>query len=269
MAMFRKRIRASAPFSRNVRRKRFVRRRRRSGARRVTSMTQFQGRGGMLNYRARKYGKRRWRRLLWNSTQHKSHYRSYFTSNATLSTPATIGASTISTFFARANSVATAFFWLAANGATPLDAGGAVPLFTGSDIILRGGKLGLMIAAGDLVTDQVLVKVWLVSTVVDPDLTLISTPESLAWDPSVDPDFSTRIGKPILYRQAFLSTDMSDFDIQYRMKPQKIDQNVEAQLGKSYLWLVSATNLTTAAATTVRVLPYWNLSFSADSVGTT
>jgi len=236
----------------------------RSAPRNTISNTQQFG-NQTLQYVSRRVPARAWRKALWDSTLTKSHYRSRNTIVTTQTTGTTAGTGSVSQSFAESGAAATDSFWLSANGAQEIDVGSGVPTFN-SDIILRGGKIGMTMSVLDAVTDTILVRCWLVFTNADPDVAVLTTPQSMAWDPSSSADFATRYGTIVAYKQAYLKYNQSVFTMEHRVRPRKIDANVHEVAGKSYVWLTHAVNLTSTTDVTVNKYKTYNFSFSGDAI---
>lgn len=267
MAGFRKRVFASRPFTRNVRRKLTTRRgrfNRRPGGR-TRFATQQYGAGSLVAMRGRKLGLKRWRRTLWNNTSTDTHYRSAFTVTLSQTTGTTAGTGSVVINFMESGATAADSFWLAANGAITHDSGGTVPTFN-SDIILRGGKIGMTYAVADGVTDTVLVRSWLVFLNDDPDLALLSSPLSMSFEPTQLPDFATRVGSVISYRQAYLKYNQTVLSMEHRVRPRKIDRAVHAVAGKVFAIMTHVVNLTSATDVTVFKYKHYNFSFTGDAI---
>lgn len=153
------------------------------------------------------------------------------------------------------------------------------PLFKG-DITLRGGIARLMVGAYPE-NVGLRVRVWAVWANPNPDLDLYNavnnTNRSLEWEPSLIPDFTTKFGKIMYSKQAMVPLG-ENFEIIHRFKPQKIDQKVfrgqpgpliEAA-GNQLWWMVSLAPLdSNGISGLVTTVNSYNLSFSADAIGTT
>lgn len=254
-----KRKRVFAP-RRNVRRRRFGMKRRSGGRRRNTmSLTTQKGSGSALGFRSRRIRPRTFRRMIYRDTLFKTHYRSVFANTFVVSTPAATQTSTVSTF-SMLQPTAGSLFWTLAGGARGVDTGVAVPDFAG-DVILRGGKCGITIAnASD---DNIKYTMYYFWTNDDPDLGLIPVTESIAWDPSVTADFSTRVGK-IIWQQTVQLEPGQSYSFERRLKCQKIDQARFAVQGRVPHLVIKMSNVSNNDISASRINLFYNLSFSSD-----
>jgi len=248
--------------------KRYVRtmaRRRRTGKSRMTAYTMFKGTGYSLPYRSRKLSARAFRKKIWNDTIAAPHWRSIDNNALTQTTGTTQGSGSVSLYTPLLSAAGGNPFWVTAGGLLPQDTGGASPTFRG-DITLRGGKIGICISVAEASGNHSLIKVWTVRTVSNPIVARIISPQLLGWDPSVSPDFVSEFGRPIAYREAVINGNFSTFTVEHRLKPQKIDQaSFINDFGHQIVFLVQIVNTVDATDNTVQVIPYHNVSFSADA----
>lgn len=165
--------------------------------------------------------------------------------------------------------------------AQSIDANVTVPLFKG-DIVLRGGIARLLIGAyPENVNFRVKVyAVWAKATP-DPDVYTNTNNQTrgVEFDPSLIPDFATKFGKILYEKEAMLPVGET-FEIIHRFKPQKIDQNVymgqdnvagaDEPAGSQLWWMVIIVPLdVNGISAAVTCVNSFNLSFSADAIGTT
>lgn len=259
MAGFRKRI-FSRAFNAKPRSKRFKRRRiiRRSRKKSSTQTTQS-GFGIGLRFRSRKWSKGRWNRTLWNSTQQKTHYRSVGAVSGVVATPVSNTQATVVTSQALDNG--TASFWQTGGGVIEVNDGAGIPTFE-DDIIIRGGMMGLSFY-NDSTTDPVEVKAWLVKNSPRPTASNVPGTVAVGWDPSTVPEFSKDVGR-IIYSTKFLLEPNATSTIERRIGIQKIDQEAWASDAQRFLWLIYARDFDAVTQNNVRIVAYFNLSFSAD-----
>lgn len=187
----------------------------------------------------------------------------------TITTPAAQGSGVVVAIFPEKNGgvVGGTGFWTTPF-ARALDASVSVPLFRG-DVTLRGGRAGLSLSLSSTAVDTVDVTIYLVFTNDNPDLTRLSTPQSLGWDPEVTADFATRTGKVLLRRHALLTSLNTSMMMEHRLRIRKVDEVRHSTGGKQFIWVVHAVNLTSATAVVLQGNAFSNLSFSADAIGTT
>lgn len=237
-------------------------RRRVSRARKNIAFTSKYGLGKSIGFRSRRVNRKRWNRMLWNNTLQREHYRS-LDSQSFSQTAA--NAPSLGWVIQDALSFGTPF-WLAAGGARQTDAG-TLPLFTG-DIVLRGGKIGLLLSNPIADTTSIRVQVMLIRTNLNVDNTLTFGTEDIGWDPSLLVDFPSRVGR-IIYRRDILLENGSTSEIEYRLRIQRIDQDNFISNKYTYRWWIMASNPEGTGTTTLSVTRYFNVSFSADAIGTT
>jgi len=240
---------------------------------------------GGLQFRGRKLSKRRYRNVLWRDTIAKAHYRSYAHLALTSAGALPAGFGNGLTYMRPAITVNDAIwhtdpFWTAIGGAQSIDASVPVPLFRG-DITLRGGFARFTTSNPDTGV-PVRIKVFGVWSNRNPSseitTNLHGTSHAMEWEPSVEPDFS-QFGRVILRREVTLLPGAQPFECSYRFRPQKIDQNVfigenpfllNVPGGNQLWWVWQMIPLVNnAAADAVSSLLSFNISFSADAIGTT
>lgn len=234
----------------------------RTKRKRITDFTSLATKGTSNGFRGRKTSRRQYKKWLWDSTLFATHYRSLFCGTGTIATPA----NNTDYFTGGLNLIRSANnFWTAAGGALPVDIGTPVPLFKG-DIILRGGVWSVTFhnpAATDVV-----ITCWECFTIADPNLALFPVSAVKGWDPSVSGDFSTLIGKTKSNRIVNLEGGNS-YTISGRYRIQKIDEAVHALEGKTPWLFFGVGNIGTVVPVNVNYTLSYNLSFSADAIGTT
>lgn len=267
MAFGRKRVFANA-FGRKstgvFKKRRTVRRRVRRGQK-FTSYTTKSGAGRTFGFKAKRISKRRWNNMLWNSTLQKNHYRSEGVLRSIVATPVTN--INMVTGIVEALDNGTAPFWTTAGGLQVQNAGVTPPLFTDSNIILRGGKTGISISNPSTGT-SIAYSVWLIKSADRFSSTNIPALATVGWDPSVIPEFKNDVG---FIRRSFtgLLEPGTLFTAEHRLPVQKIDQVEWATLQKRWYWMVAIRDVDNAAQQNIDILSYFNVSFSGDAVGTT
>lgn len=265
MAGFRKRVFARA-FNSGSRftRGRFKRRRtmkRRFKGRKSSSTTTKSGTGGVLGFRSRRIRPRQYRSLLFKQSITAAHYRSFGSTQATITTPITATSSSVASVNAMDNGVSA--FWNASGGAQLRDAAGAATNF--NNVVVRGGKIGIRFWNDGSVPAEI--KLWLIKTSPRPDFTIIPSTVALGWDPSTIPDFARDFGRIIFQRNFMLEGGAASLT-ERRLIPMAIDQQSWAVDAQRLFWLVQVTDAdNTSAADTVRLVTYFNLSFVGDAIG--
>lgn len=254
--------------------RRFIRRRNfrrgtrlRGGRTRATAISH--GPFQPVDYSSRRLRQRTWRNQLWKDTIYKPHYKGDNVVVVNITTPASQGASTVTGLFPeKSDGLSTGTgFWLAPM-INAIDTGVTAPLFAG-DLVLRGGTFGINFTCDTALSPTIKVSVYLVFTVDTPDLTLLTSPQNLGWDPQNSPDFTTRMGKVLLRRDFFLNFQHSSAQIEHRFRIRKVDQARHNAEGKQFLWVVQTTNLSDNTGVVVDANMYCNYSFSGDAIGTT
>lgn len=251
------------------RRRRFVKRlfKRRSYKRgnKYSSFTSQKGTGTVnIPFKARRTSYSRIKKLLWDSTISKQHYRSYQTVTGAANTNASAALMQISFVDPFTNG---SFFWTTGGGAQPEAAGGTVPLFD-AKIILRGGKWTLSYT-NTSATDVIKVSVWHVYTNPRPDTTIIPTTAGPGWDPSIIPDFNYKYGK-VFRNETVILSPLQSWTTERRLGIKSIDQSDFATLiGNTPVILFGLENMSQNASATGFTKHTLNCSFSADAIGTT
>jgi len=244
----------------NFKRRRTNNRRRfRKGGRRVADFTSLNTRGTTVGFRSKKVSRKTYNRHLWNSTLFATHYRSVrsIAGDVVMQTNdvvATIFGLNMYKFDANP-------FWTVTGGAVSVDTGIAVPAFIG-DIILRGGIYTVTFA--NTSTNDIKLNIWMSTTVPDPVVTVVPASSTIAWDPSVSPDFNSQVAKTWMSKSVLIEGGNS-YSITNRFKLQKIDQTTYIVEGRTPIIWVSAFNIGNSAANILRVVRSHNLSFSADA----
>jgi len=240
--------------SRPFKRRRILRR-----GRRTATQTTQSGFGSLFRFRSRRIPKRSWNRMLWNSTLQKAHYRSVGAVSGSAVTPVTNVQETVVSVQALDNGASP--FYTIGGGTIELNDGAGVPTFE-DDIIIRGGMVGISFY-NDSTTDPVEVTAWLIRNAPRPDVSNLPSTVSVGWDPSTVPEFSKDIGY-IKYRTKFLLEPNASSTIERRIPIQKIDQESWANDASRWVWLLAVRDFDNVTQNTIRIVSYFNVSFSAD-----
>lgn len=239
--------------------------RRRFNGKRSTNFTSQSAIGGGIRFRSRKLSRSAWRRMLWNNTLQKDHYRSITAASTTFNTPATSVTLTVNAIAALRMSGS---FYLAPGGAISPDGVQPLPTFTGK-VVIRGGTLGCrLVNQFDSVAAQQNTLhgyVYLVKTSKAYISANIPATIPVGWDPSYIQDFSTYIGR-IVYRKQFLLRDAESALVEYRLKCHSIDIDDYVNNKNTYVWIIACGNLDGTSPRACYATYYYNLSFSADAV---
>jgi len=249
--------------SRLFKRTRYSRRRRFNRSRKSTSFTTQSGRGNTFGFRSRRVGGRRWKSILWRDTISQQHWRSLNAGSGTVTT----GAVTTGGGIALMNALDAggAAFWITAGGAQPNNTGSAVPLFRG-DITLRGGLIGLKLN-NTVAANAISAKVYLIQSFARGNVLIFPGTAAIGWDPSIVPSF--RQNFRILRQWTFLIEVEGVAECKYKVPIMKIDKEEwSSDVGRRFFWLVHASSQD-ATNHSLNLITYFNVSFSADAIGTT
>ena len=275
MAGFRKRTRATQPFRRNVRSRRggrFTRRRRTnfkkgSGNRTGAVITGYSAANADITFRQRKTSLRRFRKMLWDSTLYKPHYRSLGSTAFLITTPA---AGQLSGTFQAIRALSSVNpFWTTAGGAQQIDDGVVVPIFNPASMIIRGGTIKTTISNRS--NDESLrVRVWCVWGKDDVDsvaLPASGTPFPVGWDPTMIPDFHQGF-RIIFGKEVLLLPGHKPMEVSMKLKIQKLDINTFiTEAGRQFYWMyhIAETDDSDATVSAAGIVNSHNLSFSSDA----
>jgi len=256
MAMKRKRVYA-VPYKKQSRKK-FKKR----YSRRTTSYTNQASRlTNTIIKRRRRISGKKWRNQLWNSTQWKPKYRSFYTNSVSCPTPASILNKSINArplYYLGSGS--TTPFWLTAGGAVDPDPASSLPTFVSDSIVLRGGKYKCIITASDDNFEAIQIELWIVWTKNNPDLTVINTsPRDKAWDAAISPDIYD-CGKVVMCKKAMLTAGES-VSFEYNFRIQKIDDSAYANFGNMPIAVLSTGNTSTNTSRGCTWVNMYSLTF--------
>lgn len=275
MPVFRKR--SGSNFSRSTRpfkRSRFTRRPVRSRfarsrfTRRTTTISAQLGNTGRSLFRSRKISGRRWRGALLADTRFKPHYRSVLDR---LRNDLTGIGVTAALFYATApfDSTIGNEPWAAGGGLQAIDAAVAVPTFSSSAIVIRGGIHRICFSNNSAV-DSIRVRLWGVWAHVSPNFASIPTagsPVATLWDPSLTSDFAGNF-KIIMHREFILLPGSRPYEVFQRIRPQKIDLAEYRLGGNKFHWFYTLSQTTdiNALADNVTIVLSYNLSLVGDAI---
>lgn len=272
MAGFRKRTRASRPFTRSTRRRRTGRfKGRRSG--RITNTgssnvrTAYDASNANISFRRTKTSLRAYRNNLWRSTKFMNHYRSVGGQAAgTISTPVFTPGSTTVTVVTAASLSSANPFWVTAGGAQPIDTGAGVPLFSPSSIVIRGGIVRCCLT--NLSTDEtVRARVWAVWAKSNQTQVAVPAIAPINWDPTMIPDF-TQAYKMLFGREVMLLPGNKPMEVTAKLKIQKIDQDTFInEVATKIIWFItiSETFDNEGTPSSVGLQTSHSLSFTGDA----
>lgn len=261
MAGFRKRTYAGFKRKRAGLGVRPFKRRKISYRRKSNTLTSQAGYGNIMPYKSRRVPRRRWNRMLYNSTTQKTHYRSVGATSGTATTTLLNTTLQINTVQAMDNGIGA--FWTAAGGLLAVDPGVAPPTFK-DDIIVRGGKIGISMY-NDSTTDPVEITVYLIKNA--PRMTLANMPANpnVGWDPTTVSEFYKDIGV-VVYKRRFLLEANAVGECEYRLPVLKVDQEAWTTDQQRYLWITAVRDFDPAVQNTIRFVSYFNLSCTGDAL---
>lgn len=253
------------------RRTAYKRRGYRRGGRKTISWTSQTGALQGIQFKSRKLSKRAWRRKLWNDTLAVQHFRSSGVGTATLTSSTALGDGSVTIInptFIGAPSAATAF-WTVAGGLQLTDEGGTAVTFDETDLVIRGGRIGITITCPDTITEELGVTINVVRVFSNPDYGLV--PAIITYGSNLDsgPDFSRRFGRVLYKKTAILSNTYSSMTVEHRLRVEKIDQETFGTvLGGQVIFVVVITPLQTSPAVgyDLPTLTYHDMSFTGDTV---
>lgn len=241
------------------RRRRIVRRRMR---RKSSAYTSQSGVGGRFGFRSRRLRPRQWRSILWRDTLSQTHFRSNNSGLNTITNTAAANAYQ-SAVFAALRIGGNQFF--TTGGGMVLPDPPAATAFIGN-ITVRGGILGMRVSNVQATVTAQNVRVYLIKT--SKAFNAVSFPANplIGWDPSMQADFQMNIGRVVLMREALLENG-NCLDVKFRLRPFKIDRDLYDIDRDSFVWVVLLSDCE-GAGSVLSCVPYFNISFAADAVGT-
>jgi len=254
------------------RRRRSVRQRfRRARAPRNKTWTSQSGSGNQMQYKSRKLRKSAWRRKLWNDTLGQQHYRSSGNGVANIESSNTQGVGNVSlqlpTFIGTPGP--TTAFWTATGGLVLTDQGANPVQFAPTDLVIRGGRIGIIITCPDDVTEELAVTIYVIQIFNEPDYSLLPALVSYGSMVDAEPDFNRRFARVLYNKSATMNNTYSSFSLEHRLRVQKIDQETHGTaLGGQIGFLVTVTPLQSSPVTPYELpsLVYHDLSFTGDAI---
>lgn len=228
---------------------------------RSMAMTSKSISGTSFGFRSKKVSRSRWKKMLWDSTLQKPHYRNI----ASGSTGPACALNTGLMNYTVVNIIANSF-WTAGGGAQQLDNGTAVPNFSG-DLIVRGGIVGIRICNVATGVRPIQCNLTLVKTCKDTDAFTAVWPRTanIGSDPTVFPDFKAATGF-VIARRNFLLENSTVFDYKFRLpifKTGQLEWNTD-NIGR-YCFIIGLSNCEDNTADVVASTAYCNFSFCGDS----
>lgn len=271
------RKRSRSNFGGRFAKRRRVFRRRRTGKRTTTFTNQASyGSGALSMFRRKPFSARRFRNEIFKDTMWKPHYRSIRSISFIGSTNG-LGLSTVRSdiFMDMPLQPSGSDFFTTAGGAVNVD-GAAMPLFTTSGIMIRGGSIWATIMnievdiAGEFHAEAMRVKFWFGYTVPRPAVlpsTLFPSQNDNSWDPTIVSDFQSRIGK-IYYQTEVLLRNGECFEFKRKLRASKLNYDDFKLQGGNPFIMVQVVNLK-HEPTNNSFFSYksgYNMAFSGDAV---
>lgn len=236
----------------------------------VSSWTAQTGVGKGIRPKSKKLSAKKWRSILWRDTLAKTHYRTNGTGVTNIISDTTAGQGllleVLPTFVGAPGP--TTVFWTTAGGLVPPDTGAAVPTFGTGDMVIRGGQIGIAVTCPDAVTDECVLRLWVVALKSRPDRSILPATVSYGSQPDAAPEFNSQYGKIIDYKEATLNNSYPSFTYVRRLRVSKIDQEVYGTIlgGPQIAFLVSLVNMQDTTANTMVGVTWHDMSFSADAI---
>lgn len=256
MAYTRGMKRRGAPLPRwGRKRPRFSARRRGFRSRRTTQFNSQRGVASTLGFKSRRIPYRRYKNILYNSSNISSHYRSYKTTFVTFNTSTSVSppilaveGMQLSTF-----SMVTNSFWTTAGGSSLI-------LSPAGYVFIRGGLCTLRVHNGSSACLEY--KLWHIRTKSGANPTSgLGSLVDLGWDPTIPDDFHDRYKIVRSWRFQIEGGDRSSFSV--RLPSQRVDiTDYNNQFWRDF-WVIGA-NAPQATALTTYCQVTHNLSFTAD-----
>jgi len=248
------------------RKRRFARKR---GPSNITWTSQT-GVGKNLGYKSRKLSKSAWRRKLWNDTLAVQHYRSIGVGPGVATSGSVQGTGENTLVFPTfvGTPGPTTAFWTTTGGLQITDEGGASVTFDETDLVIRGGRVGITVTCPDTITEELGVTVSVVNTIANPDIGLLNGTTTYGSNIDAGPDFTRRFGRVLYRKTTILSNTFSNFTYEHRLKVQKIDQETHGTVfGSQIVFIVTVTPLQTSPVTeySLPYLAYHDMSFTGDT----
>lgn len=206
-----------------------------------------------LSMRSRLLGRRRYQRLLWNSTTALTHYRSTEADGYTFATH--VSSDIMNSYMEPA---LKASFWTQTGGLVPIDTSGDYPSFHG-DITIRGGILGLSLLNTD--DTPTLCNIYMIRS--SKDFSSYTNPTAVHWghDPTIVADFRQLYGR-VIYSTKKTLLPGEQYNIERRIPVTKIDKVVH-NTDFTWQWFIIVGNMSGVAGS-IEGNTWHNLSFSAD-----
>jgi len=241
---------------------------------RSSAFTDYKGNVTTFGFRGRKMRPTLYRRMLYNDTIAKNHYRSLLSETSTTATEAGNALGLAYVFLPQMDQIGVnnMAFW--DTGVAQTDLSISPPTVWAGDIIQRGGAVKCQIFNPSN-TDSVGFKLFTVKTIKNPDLALFPNAAQVPrlWDPSTIPDFARKVGKVLMSREGTIRVPSSS-SVEYKLRVSKIDQaefrvagspNVLVA-GNQIMFLLVVYNLSTTTAIDTVVNTSSSQSFSADAL---
>jgi hypothetical protein len=232
------------------------------GGRRTAAYTAQTTTAPRFGFRGRRLGRRTYKRILFNNTIAKAHYRAIHNLAVIHGTTLGIGGGIVTAYNVLNHG---APFFLSPN-VSPIDGTTAPPAAWNGNVFIRGGQFSVTISILPSVVDVLKVKVWLVWSIASPDAGVIPLgAQSDAWDPSVNSDFQA-FGRVTDFRETLLTGSNTSVEMLWRLPAMDVDQGIFTVGGKLPYLFIQISNQTSATVAVATVLRRYNLSFSADGI---
>lgn len=208
-------------------------------------------------FRSKKITRRRWKKLLWDSTLQSEHFRSIGARSATQTTPASLVTASTGLIAADDNNVAPPYQTL----------GGLVDFPVANmnkNIVLRGGQYRITITNDAAVTTPMQVMIWGLRSGDGFASATFPATVPVGWDPTTIPNFKVIFGT-IITKRSFILGNQDTVSLTMRDSIRKVDTTEWVAGNRRHYWLIYSANLETAAAQTLTIVDSFNVSFCGDS----
>lgn len=256
---------------RSARRATRVVKKRTGGRARTSSWTMQTGVGKGLRPMSRKLKPRQMRKMLWRDTLFKAHWKSAEMSPLSFTSDTSQGKGILKvvlpTFVGTVGP--TTAFWTVTGGLQLKDTGSTAPIFNDSNLVIRGGQVGINFTCPDAQTVETVVRIWKIWLIKIPNINLIEG-QTINYGSQLTsgPDFEAQVGRVLDYKEATLNNAYPSFTYVTRMGVQKIDmETFGTEFGSQIAFVVAVVNMQDNTAITLPSIVWHDMSFTGDVSG--
>jgi hypothetical protein len=209
--------------------------------------------------------------MLWRDTLFKAHWKSSEMTPTAFASPASQGQGTLQVILPTFSGTVgpTGAFWTVAGGLQLKDTASSAPIFNESNLVIRGGQLGINFTCPDDQPIETVVRIWKVWLIKRPNINLVDN-QTINYGTQLTsgPDFESQFGKVMDYKEATLNNNYPSFTYVTRMKIQKIDMETHStEFGSQIAFVVAVTNMQSGTAISLPSIIWHDLSFTGDVQG--